>query len=186
MDSGDQRSGATDDHSPFFSQPLSSIGWGMDPDQHQSQSLTQAFEPYSVGLNLDSSTLVTASSQPSGSNPKIAIPKLVSAKEEKQKSRVRRACESCRARKVKCSGEIPTCSHCTINGLRCLYKDPKQIRDRKTLERLSQKSKEYEALLVELQQTLPSKLKKRVKDVLNDVSMEDGSIDRRFLTMNSL
>lgn len=180
MDSGDQRPGATDDYSPFF-QPLSSIGWGMDPDQHQSQSLTQAlFEPYSVGLNLDSSTPVAASSQTPGSNPKIAIPKLVSAKEEKQKSRVRRACESCRARKVKCSGEIPTCSHCAMNGLRCLYKDPKQIRDRKTLERLLQKSKEYEALLEELQQNLPSKLKKRVKDVLNDVSMADRSIDLRF------
>jgi hypothetical protein len=69
---------------------------------------------------------------------KVAIPRLQRATETASNSarpsgrhRVNHACEPCRQRKTKCSGERPTCSHCHDFKIACFYADGKRDRARK-------------------------------------------------------
>lgn len=50
---------------------------------------------------------------------------------ENNKHRVTHACEPCRQRKTKCSGERPGCKHCEDFGISCIYEDGKRDRTRK-------------------------------------------------------
>lgn len=47
------------------------------------------------------------------------------------KHRVSHACEPCRQRKTKCSGERPICKHCEDFAINCLYEDGKRDRTKK-------------------------------------------------------
>ncbi|KAI9296288.1 hypothetical protein K502DRAFT_289711, partial [Neoconidiobolus thromboides FSU 785] len=38
-----------------------------------------------------------------------------------KRSRARQACEPCRKKKTKCSGDYPKCSNCTVHGFECVY-----------------------------------------------------------------
>ncbi|KAI0243564.1 hypothetical protein L0F63_004842, partial [Massospora cicadina] len=40
---------------------------------------------------------------------------------QNRKSRARQACEPCRKKKTKCSGEYPVCTHCAAHGFECSY-----------------------------------------------------------------
>lgn len=44
------------------------------------------------------------------------------------KKRVSQACDSCRSRKAKCDGKLPTCSGCAANPGKCVYSTPKKRR----------------------------------------------------------
>ncbi|KAJ6171335.1 fungal-specific transcription factor domain-containing protein, partial [Penicillium chermesinum] len=66
------------------------------------------------------------------------------------------------------AGERPVCSQCEANHIPCLYKDPKVARDRKALERLAKKTKQYESLLEEIEKSLKGSTGKRIRQVLND------------------
>ena len=83
----------------------------------------------------------------SSSTLKVAIPRLPrdnetslvagSGRDAGEKARVSHACEPCRARKTKCSGERPTCAHCIEYKLTCVYADGKRDRVKRfVLERL--------------------------------------------------
>lgn len=50
------------------------------------------------------------------------------------KHRVTHACESCRHRKTKCSGDRPRCKHCEDFHLTCTYEDGKRDRTRKSVD----------------------------------------------------
>lgn len=50
---------------------------------------------------------------------------------ENNKHRVTHACEPCRQRKTKCSGERPVCKHCEDFNISCTYEDGKRDRTRK-------------------------------------------------------
>lgn len=50
------------------------------------------------------------------------------------KHRVTHACESCRRRKTKCSGDRPLCKHCEDFKLTCIYEDGKRDRTRKSVD----------------------------------------------------
>ncbi len=72
--------------------------------------------------------------------PKVAIPRLRRPSEGQSsakatlfgdKNRVAHACEPCRHRKTKCSGERPVCQHCQDFKLTCVYMDGKRDRTRK-------------------------------------------------------
>lgn len=72
--------------------------------------------------------------------PKVAIPRLHRNSENHSlpkgsatadKNRVAHACEPCRQRKTKCSGERPVCQHCEDFKLMCLYADGKRDRTKK-------------------------------------------------------
>lgn len=71
---------------------------------------------------------------------KIAIPRLrhdsdgpssLATSSLIDKSRVTHACEPCRNRKTKCSGERPVCIHCTDFNLECTYAEGKRDRAKK-------------------------------------------------------
>jgi Fungal Zn(2)-Cys(6) binuclear cluster domain len=69
---------------------------------------------------------------------KIAIPRLKKTVETASSSakssgrhRVNHACESCRQRKTKCSGERPVCTHCQDFKITCFYADGKRDRAKK-------------------------------------------------------
>ncbi|KAF2136880.1 uncharacterized protein K452DRAFT_236721, partial [Aplosporella prunicola CBS 121167] len=72
---------------------------------------------------------------------KIAIPKLRRESDYNagttsgSKKRTSRACAECRARKIKCSGRQPTCDHCELCQLPCLYVEGKREHNKKGLER---------------------------------------------------
>ncbi|KAA8910030.1 hypothetical protein FN846DRAFT_940314, partial [Sphaerosporella brunnea] len=74
---------------------------------------------------------------------KVAIPRLQSASNKSRddgyadlsigspvdgKHRVSHACEPCRQRKTKCSGERPQCEHCQDFKISCYYADGKRDR----------------------------------------------------------
>ena len=71
--------------------------------------------------------------------PKIAIPRLRRGSEGASaassaigdKHRVNHACEPCRHRKTKCSGERPICKHCEDFRISCVYADGKRDRTKK-------------------------------------------------------
>ena len=71
---------------------------------------------------------------------KVAIPRLSRNGDDQSpsrgpvasdKNRVAHACEPCRQRKTKCSGERPRCQHCEDFKLPCAYADGKRDRTRK-------------------------------------------------------
>ena len=69
---------------------------------------------------------------------KIAIPRLKNTAETTSNSgrssgrhRVNHACEPCRQRKTKCSGERPVCVHCQDFKIACFYADGKRDRAKK-------------------------------------------------------
>ena len=108
--------------------PTSSTGWQLQPSQPQSSpNATTAALPTAVPSYQDS-----AQSQ----NPsKVAIPRLHRNSDDQSlskattaadKNRVAHACEPCRRRKTKCSGERPICQHCEDFKLPCVYADGKR------------------------------------------------------------
>ncbi|KAF2018910.1 hypothetical protein BU24DRAFT_488968 [Aaosphaeria arxii CBS 175.79] len=44
-----------------------------------------------------------------------------------QPEKLHSACDDCRTRKLKCSGESPQCSRCAREGIRCVYSPQKQM-----------------------------------------------------------
>lgn len=76
---------------------------------------------------------------------KMAIPRLTEGAEASftspgrfHRRHVRRACESCRQRKTKCTGDKSGCRNCREAGIICCYTDGKR-----------EKSKRQEALAIE-------------------------------------
>lgn len=59
-----------------------------------------------------------------------AVPPAVSSVVE-EKSRVSHACEPCRHRKTKCSGERPSCKHCEDFRIHCVYADRRREKSKK-------------------------------------------------------
>ncbi|KAI9823373.1 MAG: hypothetical protein M1826_007784 [Phylliscum demangeonii] len=95
---------------------------------------------------------------PPGLRPlKVAIPRLPVEPEASYTSaptpptpdrpRIAHACEPCRSRKTKCTGERPRCGHCVEHGLLCLYADGKRDRARKEMGDLQERVEAYEKLL---------------------------------------
>ena len=75
---------------------------------------------------------------PSSKAAKVAIPRLKRSLESGEGSaksggrhRVTHACEPCRHRKTKCSGERPACRHCQDFKIQCYYADGKRDRVKK-------------------------------------------------------
>lgn len=76
---------------------------------------------------------------PSGKAPKVAIPRLPQKGDAASaggtrsggRHRVMHACEPCRLRKTKCSGEKPACKHCQDFKVACIYADGKRDRAKK-------------------------------------------------------
>ncbi|KAJ9609222.1 hypothetical protein H2200_006994 [Cladophialophora chaetospira] len=99
-----------------------------------------------------------ASGDLSAKAAKVAIPRLkrsIDASGEDSsraggRHRVNHACEPCRHRKTKCSGERPVCRHCQDFKITCFYADGKRDRVKKQFGTLTEKVADYEKLLKDL------------------------------------
>ncbi|KAJ5767330.1 uncharacterized protein N7511_004946 [Penicillium nucicola] len=98
---------------------------------------------------------------------KIAIPRQNTDAIPRYSRRVPRACEACRRRKSKCSGDTPLCRQCRELGLICYY--PVGWREKMTreIQRLSAAVQEYESLLHDLRNATESRTSGWVKALLD-------------------
>ncbi|KAF7712900.1 Fungal Zn(2)-Cys(6) binuclear cluster domain-containing protein [Penicillium ucsense] len=87
---------------------------------------------------------------PGAPNAKIAIPRDVGNIGALTTGRVSRACSSCRARKVKCSGEQPVCRQCRDLHLHCHYPLGWNERMKKETHDLTALLQEYRSLVKDL------------------------------------
>lgn len=67
------------------------------------------------------STIGPPESSKSAANGKVAIPRHRAGVAPRYNRRVPRACESCRQRKTKCSGDTPVCRQCRELRVTCQY-----------------------------------------------------------------
>lgn len=72
------------------------------------------------GSKGSNSTSVLGNRKPS-SNAKVAIPRQTPGSAPRYNRRVPKACESCRQRKTKCSGDTPVCRQCRELRVACQY-----------------------------------------------------------------
>ncbi|KAL8892732.1 MAG: hypothetical protein Q9192_005576 [Flavoplaca navasiana] len=107
---------------------------------------------------------------------------------ESNKHRVTHACEPCRQRKTKCSGERPVCKHCEDFNILCIYEDGKRDRTRKEYNTMAARVADYEALLQDLGDrvceadlaTIRRVLNKEVHSPSDDPSTAGSSKQRRM------
>ena len=127
-------------------------------DQNKGSLLAQGKEPISTNPSVAASQSIEASlqqqlpvsmHQQATQQPglpqhqragKIAIPRLRRESDNVStapviysvdKHRVSHACEPCRHRKTKCSGERPQCKHCQDFRIPCVYADGKRMKIKK-------------------------------------------------------
>ncbi|PYH79305.1 fungal-specific transcription factor [Aspergillus uvarum CBS 121591] len=86
---------------------------------------------------------------------KMAIPRLAEGKEAVHSARshrrhVSRACESCRQRKTKCTGDKSGCRNCRDAGMICCYTDGKREKSKRQMASLETKIRTYQNVLQKL------------------------------------
>ena len=109
---------------------------------------------------------------------KVAIPRMKRSMEavgdlparSGGKHRVNHACEPCRHRKTKCSGERPACRHCQDFKIACYYADGKRDRVKKQFGTMTEKVAEYEKLLKELATRVSDADAEHIRTVLDKVN----------------
>jgi hypothetical protein len=77
--------------------------------------------PYMQQISTPSSLGPNRSGANEGAHAKVAIPRQRSNAAPRYSRRVPRACETCRARKTKCSGDTPICRQCKELRVTCRY-----------------------------------------------------------------
>ena len=121
--------------------PSSMTGQQTQPSQSQPSPYARTAPPPTNAPSHQDSTQ-------SQNTFKVAIPRLNRNRVDQSpslgpvaadKNRVSHACEPCRRRKTKCSGERPRCQHCQDFKLPCMYADGKRDKTKKLVlvERIS-------------------------------------------------
>ncbi|KAH2041763.1 hypothetical protein KXW48_000742 [Aspergillus fumigatus] len=108
-------------------------------------------------------------------NAKVAIPRQRSTVAPRYSRRVPRACESCRARKTKCSGDTPICRQCKELRVTCRYPVSWREKTKGQLDILSVKIQDYENLLREIGSMVDSRTSERIKSMLDKYSGESSN-----------
>ena len=117
--------------------PTSMTGQQVQPSQPQPS-------PYAPTASPPTNAPSHQDSTKSQNTSKVAIPRLNRNSDDQSpsrgpaaadKNRVAHACEPCRRRKTKCSGERPRCQHCEDFKLPCTYADGKRDRTKKLVLR---------------------------------------------------
>lgn len=118
---------------PSSAQPLHTPRTPFTPTT-QSQSPAQPY--FRVPASPQQSNM--PATETSSKAAKVAIPRLKRTLESEEgaaklggRHRVTHACEPCRHRKTKCSGERPACRHCQDFKISCYYADGKRDRVKK-------------------------------------------------------
>ena len=103
------------------------------PTQHPPPPILSPRSSFQIAAGRDHS-------KPASLASKVAIPRLprlsgttspIGSIKTGDKHRVTHACEPCRHRKTKCSGERPSCKHCDDFKIACTYADGKRDRVKK-------------------------------------------------------
>ncbi|KAJ9223174.1 transcriptional regulator family: Fungal Specific TF [Paecilomyces variotii] len=108
-------------------------------------------------------------------NAKVPIPRQRSGVEARYSRRVAKACESCRQRKTKCSGDTPVCRQCRELRVSCHYPDGMREKTKRHLEELSSKTQDFEQLLRDLENVVDGRAAERIKRTLAKHSEDEGS-----------
>ncbi|GAB1744788.1 hypothetical protein NU219Hw_g2604t1 [Hortaea werneckii] len=82
---------------------------------------------------------------PPNPGPSLSIPSQPNPK-------LRAACDECRLKKLKCTGEQPTCSRCGREGIRCIYSPQKPMGRPKKRQRMEAAEEDGEAFYPQPQQ----------------------------------
>ncbi|KAL4906115.1 hypothetical protein BDW74DRAFT_151301 [Aspergillus multicolor] len=101
---------------------------------------------------------------------KVAIPRQRSGTAPRYSRRVPLACETCRMRKTKCSGDTPICRQCLELRVECRYPVSWRERTKGQISQLSTKTSDYENLLREICQFVDGRTSERIKNVLDKYS----------------
>ncbi|KAL1963610.1 hypothetical protein VTN77DRAFT_8055 [Rasamsonia byssochlamydoides] len=124
--------------------------WSVQPCYGLSYQDTETCSPLSTTDDRKSPT----KEQESNNSKKMAIPRLPEGAETAFSSlgrfhrrHVRRACESCRQRKTKCTGDKSGCRNCREAGIICCYTDGKREKSKRQLATLSAKVQAYEEVI---------------------------------------
>ncbi|KAJ6011207.1 hypothetical protein N7451_002619 [Penicillium sp. IBT 35674x] len=128
----------------------------------------------------------TASTVGNGSHAKVAIPRHRGGITPRYNRRVPRACESCRQRKTKCSGDTPICRQCRELRATCNYPVGWKEKTKKQVEKLTEKAYDYENLLKDLGTLVESRVADRIKSLLDkhglDVDYSPSSAQSHSVT----
>lgn len=125
---------------PQPSQPQLSQPQPFQPQPSQPRPSQPRPSPYAPTAALPTAAPSQQDRAQSQNPSKVAIPRLSRHSGDQSPSqgpaaadrnRVAHACESCRQRKSKCSGERPRCQHCEAFNLPCVYVDGKRDKTRK-------------------------------------------------------
>ncbi|RAH79060.1 hypothetical protein BO86DRAFT_319463 [Aspergillus japonicus CBS 114.51] len=111
---------------------------------------------------------------------KMAIPRLAEGKEAVHSARshrrhVSRACESCRQRKTKCTGDKSGCRNCRDAGMICCYTDGKREKSKRQMASLETKIRTYQNVLQNLSIRLHVPEDQLMTFALADDPSEDAS-----------
>ncbi|GCB25139.1 uncharacterized transcriptional regulatory protein C3C7.04 [Aspergillus awamori] len=110
----------------------------------------------------------------SSGSSKVAIPRQRSTAAPRYTRRVPLACESCRQRKTKCSGDTPVCRQCKELRISCRYPVSWRERTKGELDKLAVRVTDYENLLRDLGPLVDGRAAERIRTVLEKHS-DSGS-----------
>ena len=106
------------------------------------------------------------STESSGGQDKVAIPRVVPALQPPARRRVERACEECRERKIKCGGQKPACEQCATFGVGCVYPSSRREKQEVQIQQLKSENEQFKSLL--------GKLAGRVGSIAGDINHSLG------------
>ncbi|PYH98300.1 hypothetical protein BO71DRAFT_64887 [Aspergillus ellipticus CBS 707.79] len=121
-------------------------------------------------VHAEKKQLLSSGTAYSASSSKVAIPRQRATAAPRFSRRVPLACESCRQRKTKCSGDTPICRQCKELRISCRYPVSWRDRTKGEMDKLSIKTMEYENLLRELGTHVDGRAAERIKNVLEKYS----------------
>ncbi|KAL2810683.1 fungal-specific transcription factor domain-containing protein [Aspergillus granulosus] len=174
---GHPQAGGSDGQGDSFLQPRSenqpSIVPVANPPSQRGSALPIPRGPPSSAR----STTLAAGRKQMASNHKVAIPRQRTGAAPRYSRRVPLACETCRLRKTKCSGDTPICRQCAELRVECRYPISWRERTKGELAKLSAKSEDYESLLREISCFVDGRTSERIKNVLDKYSEPvDGTL----------
>jgi hypothetical protein len=101
---------------------------------------------------------------------RVPIPRTAVPSGQQHISRARKACQPCRERKRKCSGDQPICRQCEEEGVDCVYRESKRQQTEKELRCLANQLQISHALLRDILPELGPDSARRVEAVLSEVT----------------
>ncbi|PYI05933.1 C6 transcription factor [Aspergillus sclerotiicarbonarius CBS 121057] len=113
---------------------------------------------------------------------KVAIPRQRSTAAPRYSRRVPLACESCRQRKTKCSGDTPVCRQCKELRFTCHYPISWREKTKGELDKLAVKVTDYENILRDLGTLVDGRAAERIKAVLDKHSNNGDSTQSSSVT----